>query len=267
MIDPSVIKDNWGWAIPGPPGQGPGQSATSTSTGGGNTMANTSTTSGGSTFNYPSEWGQAGDFWSKLASGNYSNQGMDWLTNLMQSGGSPVDVSGWGKAQQPLMMQNFQDMTKQMAEQAGVGGTRYSSGLQGQIARYGGQLQNQFQSDLMDRWLQSQEAGAGRAYGAGNLLSQLGLGAQTSGAEGLMSLGNLKSQLPLQVASMMGGLGGQLTNQQVDPWTQMMMQLIGPTGQYNEAQTYQPTQFQDILRGLSQTIPAGLEAWDKQGWW
>lgn len=262
MIDSTQLKDDWGYNVgattygtpnkklvdkkPGTTTSSSGTSGTTGTTSGGNTMPN-------STFNYPSEWDQAGDVWSQMAGGNYTNTGMDWLKNLMSSGGSPVDVSGWGAAQKATMMDDYSDMVKQMAEQAGVGGTRYSSGLQGQIANYGGKLQNQFQSNLMDRWLQSQEAGMGRAYGAGGLLSQLGLGAQQGGAEGLLSLGGQRAQLPLSVASLMGGLGGQLTGQQVDPWTQMMASLLGGTGQATP-QTYTPSGFQQALSGLSGTL-------------
>ena len=262
MIDPTQIKDTWGWESlmdsQAEKVNRPTSSTKTTRTAGEETMPETST----STFNYPDEWNQAGDFWSNMMSGDYTNPAMSWMSNMMQSGGDPVDVTGWGEAQQPAMMDQYSNMVKQMAEQSGMGGTRYSSGLLNQISNYGGQLQNQFQANLMDRWLQAQEAGKGRAFGAGNLLSQMGAGA----GENMMSLGNLKSQLPLQVAQTMGGLGQSLTNQQVDPWTQMMMQLIGPTGQAYP-QTYQPTGWQDILSGLGGTLPAGLDEWDQEGWW
>jgi len=203
---------------------------------------------------YPEQWGQASDVWSQLASGQYTNPGMDWLRNMMESGGSPVDVSGWGAAQQPLMMQQFSDMTKQMAEQAGMGGTRYGSGLQGNIARYGGQLQNQFQSNLMDRWLQSQEAGMGRAYGAGRDLSQFGLQSQAAGAEGLGMMGDRYAQHPINVADAMMRGGGYLTSQQIDPWTQMMAGLVG--NPYMTQQTYQQSPTQSIL-GILGGMPWG----------
>ena len=276
MIDTSRLNESWGWETTSTPGvvkkkQGgtsagiPTEETTYTlpsttgaaGTTGGGTMANNE-------FKYPSEWGQAGDVWSQMAGGQYTNTGMDWLKNLMQSGGSPVDVNAWGAAQQPAMMDQYSNMVKQMAEQAGVGGTRYGSGLQGQIANYGGQLQNQFQSQLADKWLQAQEAGMGRASGAGNLLAQLGLGTQQTGAEGLMGLGGQKAQLPLQVASQMSGMGGQLNSQDA-MWAQLLGQLTGNT--YAGPQTYQPTGFQDILQGLSSTLPESLSNWDAQGWW
>jgi hypothetical protein len=260
MIDTSTLKDAWGWEPTSTPGTvqkkltAPASSSTSGTTGGG-TVAN-------STFNYPSEWGQAGDVWSQMASGNYSNTGMDWLKNLLGSGGSQGALQQWGAAQQPAMMDQFSNMTKQMAEQAGVGGARYGSGLQNAIGNYGGQLQNQFQSNLMDRWLQAQ----GQDVNTASLLSQLGLGTQQTGAEGLMGLGNYKNQLPLQVAGMMGNLGQSLTNQQIDPWTQMMSGILGNTA-YAQPQTYQPTAWQQMLQGLPSTLSAGLNQWDQQGWW
>jgi hypothetical protein len=166
----------------------------------------------------------------------------------------------------PQMMDQYSNAVKQMAEQAGMGGVRYGSGLQNSIANYGGQLQNQYTKDLWDRMYGSYESGQGRASGAASLLSQLGLGARESGAQGLLSLGGQKAQLPLSVASMMGGLGQQQTNQQVDPWTQMMMSLVGGTGQASP-QTYTPSSLQSLLQSLGQTLPGAMQSWDKQGWW
>lgn len=275
MIDSTQLKPDWGYNVGAtthgtPTGTTPKKSInkdpvnSTTSSTGGNTMANNTSTA--STFNYPGEWDQAGDIWSQMAGGNYTNTGMDWLTNLMRSGGGAFDQSGYDAANQPAMMDQFSNMTKQMAEQAGMGGTRYSSGLLNSIGNYGSQLQNQYNQNKWQNAFQGHEAGMGRAYGAGGLLSQLGLGAQQGGAEGLLSLGGQRAQLPLSVASMMSGLGNSLTGQQVDPWSQMMMQLLGGTGQATP-QTYTPSGFQTALSGLSQTLPAGLEAWDKQGWW
>ena len=85
MIDFSKLKESWGYEAPvqsaGQRGATPQTSAPKTSitkeptattpTTGGTPMANTST------FNYPDEWGQVGDQWSQMASGNYTNPGMD----------------------------------------------------------------------------------------------------------------------------------------------------------------------------------------------
>ena len=173
MIDFTKLNQDWGYTpLVQPVGQ---QNATpklvdkkqdtqtTTPTTGGTTMANTAN----STFNYPSEWGQAGDAWSQMASGNYTNTGMDWLTKLMQSGGGAFDQSGYDAANQPAMMDQFSNAVKQMAEQAGVGGTRYGSGLQNSIGNYGGQLQNQYNQNKWNNAFQGYEAGMGRAAKCG----------------------------------------------------------------------------------------------------
>jgi hypothetical protein len=217
-------------------------------------------------FQYPGEWDQAGDAWSQMASGNYSNAGTDWLTNMMNSGGNAFDVSGWDAMYRPQMMDQYSNAVKQMAEQAGMGGVRYGSGLQNSIANYGGQLQNQYTKDLWDRMYGAYESGQNRAAGAGGYLGQFGLEAQGRGAEGLMSLGNYRSQLPLQTAQTMGNLAMNQTAQQVDPWTQMMAQYIGGTGQAYP-QTYTPSGFQSFFQNAAQNIPGALDTWDQQGWW
>lgn len=278
MIDRTKLADDWGYTMLG-------ASPTTTATTGKTsiTKAPTATvqptaTQGVSTsgtwgtggtmanFQYPSEWDQLGDVWSQMASGNYTNSGMDWLKNMMGSGGNAFDVSGWDKSYRPQMMDDYSNMVKQMAEQAGVSGTRYGSGLQNSIANYGGQLQNKYTSDLWDRMFGAYESGQNRAAGAGNLLSQLGLSSAQTGAEGLLSLGQNKARLPMSVASLMSGIGQGMTSQQVDPWTQLMASLLGPTSQATP-QTYTPNALQSILASLSQTLPASLQAWDNQGWW
>jgi len=177
---------------------------------------------------------------------------MDWLKNLLAGGGNPVDVQGWADAYRPAMMDQYSNAVKQMAEQAGVGGTRYGSGLQQSIANYGGQLQNQFNEQMADKWLGSQENALGRAMSGAGMLGSMG----STAGEGLMGLGSMYANLPLSVAQMMGGLGGQLTNQQIDPWTQMLAGLMGNTNA--GAQTYTPSGLQSLLMSLSQTLPSAL---------
>jgi len=205
---------------------------------------------GNASIQYPSQWNQAGDIWSQMAGGLGTS--MDWLKNLLAGGGNPVDVQGWADAYRPAMMDQYSNAVKQMAEQAGVGGTRYGSGLQESIANYGRQLQNQFNEQMADKWLGSQENALGRAMSGAGMLGSMG----STAGEGLMGLGSMYANLPLSVAQMMGGLGGQLTNQQIDPWTQMLAGLMGNTNA--TAQTYTPSALQSLLMSLSQTLPSAL---------
>jgi hypothetical protein len=270
MLDWTKLNSEWGYEPSGSAGRGqtagqqtgattqtntsPNKPATTPAvtqpTTGGTTMAN-------STFNYPSEWGQAGDAWSEMAKGNYTNPGMDWLTNLMKTGGGAFDQSGYDAANQPAMMDQFSNAVKQMAEQAGVGGTRYGSGLQNSIGSYGAQLQNQYNKDKWNNAFQGYEAGMGRAYGAGQGLSQFGLGAKQTGLEGLFGLGTSKAQLPLQVS--------QLLNNQEMGWASLLGQNTG--NQNSDVQMYTPNMFQSILDSLVKTTPKALGDYDKSGWW
>lgn len=257
MIDTTKLSENWGYDpkyIEGTAGNEPQNttahkqsitrkpdSTTVTSETSGGNMANNS-------FQYPSQWGTASDLWTKMAQGNYSNTGMDYLSKLLAGGGNPVDVQGWASARRPAMMDEYSNMVKEMAEQAGVGGVRYGSGLQGQISNYGGQLMNQFNQQMADKWMGSQENAMSRALSGAGTLGGLGMQGAATGGEGLMSLGNMYAQLPMQVASQMGGLGQSLTNQQIDPWTQMLAGLIGNTNA--TAQTYTPSGLQSFLQGI-----------------
>lgn len=229
-------------------------------------MADTNANAG---FKFPDQWKQAADLWSQMAGGNYSNAGTDWLTQMLQGGGNPVDVQGWANARRPAMMDEYSNMVKEMAERAGVGGVRYGSGLQGQIANYGGQLQNQFNQDLADRWMGSQESAMGRAMSGAGTLGQFGLQSAGMGGQGLMQSGWDYANLPMQVAGQMSGLGQSLTNQQIDPWTQMLFSMLNPTGQAG-AQTYTPSGLQSMLMNVSQlwptstggtTGPDGVRTW------
>ena len=93
MMDFTKINQEWGYAPAvqpagqaGTPSQGQPKTsvtkkdstATTPTIGGGTPMANT-----GNNFIYPTEWDNLGDQWGQMASGNYTNPGMDWLTKLM----------------------------------------------------------------------------------------------------------------------------------------------------------------------------------------
>ena len=96
----------------------------------------------------------------------------------------------------------------------------------------------------------------GRASGAGSLLAQLGLGTQQAGAEGLRQSGWDYSNLPMQVANQMSGMGNMLSGQDLG-WAQFGGGLAG--NQYAGEQQYTPSMIQQLLMGLSQT-------WPTSGW-
>jgi len=255
MMDWTKLNSEWGYEPSGvqPAGQGTGQpagqqksSVTKTptaATGGGTTVANTANPGN---FIYPTEWDNLGDQWSQMAQGNYTNPGMDWLTKLMQSGGGAFDQSGYDAANQPAMMDQWSTGAKDIFE--GAGFNRYGSGVLNSVANYGKQLQNQYNKDKWGNAFQGYEAGMGRAYGAGQGLSQFGLGAKEAGLQGRLGLGREKAYLPLYVSN-------QLNNQEMG-WAGLLGQN---TGNQNAApQTYTPSMFQSILQSLSSTLPSAF---------
>lgn len=206
------------------------------------------------TFNYPSQWGSAENIWNQLASGTYTNAGMDYLKNLLASGGNAVDVTGYGEAQKTKLMSDYSNAVKEMAEQAGVGGVRYGSGLQNSISNYGSQLMANYGADLAEKWLSSQESAASRALSGAGTLGSLGLSGATTGAQGLSDLGSLYANLPLSVSSMLGNLGSSLSSQELNSYTSLLASLLGNTGA--TAQTYTPSAYQSLFSSLALILPS-----------
>lgn len=196
----------------------------------------------------PEEWQSVADFWKSLMSGAYTNPalsaGLDYWKNLITEGGKPVDVTQYGQARKAQAMRQYEDMVKEMAEKAGVGGVRYGSGLQKSIAKYGGDLMASLESELLDRWLGAQESARAREFGAGQQLlpyGQLGI----TGAGALQELGGQRAYLPLQVAQSLAGIGSALTGQEINPQTQLLASLLGQG--VSTPQTYQPSWISNLM--------------------
>jgi hypothetical protein len=257
MIDTTKLSTDWGYGSLY--GAKPTTGATTTGTKSSVTKTPT-TTEETMDFQYPDAWAGLQDIYSKMANGTYSNpaynEGLDW-TRMMSQSGSPVDISGWADAYRPAMMDEYSNMAKQMAEQAGVGGTRYGSGLQNSIGNYGGQLMNQFNKEYMSNWLGTQENAKNRQMQAGSMFptyANLGLNTTTTGTEGLLGLGNAQGNYFNNAMSNLLG-GGQYSNSMsIDPWTQMMASLVGNSS-YGQ-QTYNPSTFTNVL-GVLGSMPWG----------
>jgi hypothetical protein len=224
------------------------------------------TTPGLSTFNYPSQWGQAGDYYTGMMNANYAMPqawtDMYGMSKQMAQTGNPVDYTGWWNAQQPMLqnqLKNIYDMVSQGAAQANPGvastGTPWAitnlgtQALQNLFGQYAG-LATQGMENAANRQLQ----GLSQMYGLGAGeagLSENALNRGMEAAGGLTGLGSLYANLPLSVASSMGGLGQSLTNQQIDPWTMAAMGLFGQPGQSSQRQPTTATNFfGSLLAGL-----------------
>ena len=226
--------------------------------------SDSSTTGGTMDFKYPDAWAGLQDIYSKMANGTYSNpaynEGLDW-TRMMAQSGQPTDIQGWANAYRPQMMDEYSNAVKQMVEQAGTGGTKIgggaSSGVTNSIANYGGQLMNKFNSEMMGNWLNAQEAAKQRRMAAGQMFptyANLGLGTTTTGAEGLLGLGNAQGNYFNNAMANLMGAGNYSNQSSIDPWTQMMASLVG--NPYYGQQTYNPSKFTNIL-GVLGSMPWG----------
>lgn len=97
-----------------------------------------------------------------------------------------------------------EDLSKQLMEQAGLGGTRWSSVLGQKIADATARAKESWALDMFGKWIASQEAA-----------KQRGLQAGMASAEGAM----FEAGLPMRVAGMMAGLAGQAQEAEMQPWS------------------------------------------------
>lgn len=197
------------------------------------------------TIAYPTQWGEASDLYSKLAGGTYTNTGLDYITKLLGAGGTAGKLTDYATAQKSKMMSDYSNAVKELMESAGVGGTRYSSGLQNSIANYGAQLSTNYEADLMDKYLSALNADTSTAQSLGSTL----LGGATAGAGGLESIGTNYAYLPMAVSSAMNSLGTSLSSQDTSSWASLLAGLLGGT-----ASTTSPTTGTDIA-----SILAGMD--------
>jgi len=192
--------------------------------------------------------------------------------NQMLPGGQPVDVTGWWNAQQPVFQTQMSDYAKQAAEQAGMGGMRWSSPLLTNIAEQTGRGLQNLTADFAGRQISADEAARQRMMESMTGLSNLGQGqanlglANTAnmftGAGGLANIGSLQFQAPMQAAQALQNSGNQMFNQQSNmmnqmynpPWMQGALQASGQSA-YGTPQTYQPSFGENMLGIAGQLLP------------
>jgi hypothetical protein len=196
-------------------------------------------------FPFPEQWNQAGNIYSQLA-------GMGgWQSPLQQmySSGMPVDVSGLGEHYRTVGSTMMEDFTKQAAEQAGLGGLRWSTPLTGQIAEQGRRLGENFGLSMAQADIAAQEAARQRMMGG----IGMGMGGQMGALQGLTGLGREYMYGPMNISQGMMGLGNQMQSQQMNPYLPYAVGMAGQ-GQY-VPQQYQPSMFSQGLNITSALIP------------
>jgi len=259
-----------GWASGGGSvGSMPNNSQSGQPTGGGG-----GTPSGGPTnmsntgFNYPSQWGTAQQMYERVGNQAYQNpaawqQGQDWMNQLWQQGGTPTNVSGMWNALMPQVQRAYKEGAQGIGENWGALNPGVSGGSGKNYAQNDmwSRLMENMASNVMGQGIQAQENATNRMYGLPGMAYQYGAGEAGNrsdyanralrAAGGLTGLGSQYAQLPMQYAGLMGQLGQSLTNQQIDPWTQMMYGMVG-NPQYTP-QTYNPTRGQNFWNVIGNT--------------
>jgi len=213
-------------------------------------------------FPFPGQWGAASNIYSGVGQGspfstNQWNIGANQLAQMAQ-GGSPVDVSGLEAKYAPIMQRMMEELTKQGAETAGMGGIRYSSPFANSIAKMGSKIAENFAMNMAQQNIAAQEAARGRQMGAFGLLGQRGAQdlqsqqaarqMQLGAASGLGGLGSQYLYAPMNIAQSMMGMGGGMQNQQQqqinamlnNPYLQMAMQMSSAMPNQYMPETYQP---------------------------
>lgn len=221
------------------------------------------------TMQYPSQWGQAQGIYDRMAQQPYQSpamwgQGQNWISQLWNQGGSPVDVSGMWNTLMPQAERAYRDQANAIGQQWGQMNPGVSAGTGKDTAMMDSwsRLLENMAGNVMQAGIGAQENAANRMYqlpgmayqyGAGEAANQSDYWNRMAGAAGgLQGLGSQYANLPFQFASAVGGLGQGLNSMAVDPWTQMAAGMVG--NPYMTATTYQPNALTNFL-GVAANTP------------
>ena len=196
-------------------------------------------------FPYPQQWGTASDVFTRFAQG------------------LPTDVSQWWEAQQGPMETRISDLSKQAAEEMGLGGLRWSTPLQRNITDITGRETANLWSQLAGTQLGLTEAAKDRGMAAAGALTGLGqqyLNAPQDWAQRMYGMG-----------AGMTGLGQQGLDRAYQDWLRMtaeqnpwLAQALGFSGMQSQMvpQQYQPS-FLSQLLGLGTSALPFIPGWGR----
>jgi len=203
----------------------------------------------GQGFQYPEQWDWASEVMGNFAYGDPTQVPWQWseasqLGQGMMESGMPVDVSAYKEAMAPVLERQFGDMTRQMLEEFGMGGLRWSTPVQGAISREGSRLMENYGLGLADRDLAAQESARQRQMQASNLMYGLG--------GGISGLGESARNRALQAAGGLSGLGQQYLQAPQD-WAQQMWGM--GSAQQDDMQLALDKAYQDFMRMAPEYSP------------
>lgn len=256
-------------------------------------------------FLFPSEWGQAGDYYSGILSGTGAGVGgggggrintpSAWTTGLesltpMSQTGMPTSSDAWWNATQDVTNRSINEAIANAAEQAGLGGMRWSTPLGYTAQDISGKYMGEATQQWADRQMAAEEAARQRMLEATGQLYQYGQGQYqmdkdaaarraAAGARGtaqmnqaaqmLMGLGGQKAGLGLDVISKMFGMGGSMQDAQQqainasynNPYMNMAQGYL--QAQNPVPQTYQPGAGSQIAGAFGAMMPYAYDYYNQ----
>ena len=185
----------------------------------------------------PEQWNQAGDFFDYMLQSGMPTSSSDWYTRAKEEAAFDVDAA-----------------IKQAAEQAGMGGMRYSSPMGAAAQRIGAESAAGLGTQFAGQQMGAMEAARARQMQAG---------------QGLQGMGQYMTQYPMQLAGQSAGLGQQMygmdqnaINQiyqqfsrmtpEQNPWLQAALGMGSVSGQ---PQTYQQGGMSQFMSGIGSLLP------------
>lgn len=185
----------------------------------------------------PQEWEQARSVLGDVMGGGFTRDdpaawgtAINAATDLAGTGGR-ADLDPWYQSAKGVAQTDIQDSIKEAAEQAGLGGMRWSSPLGRSAQDIAGRRMESFASDYLGKELAANEAAQNRRLSASSLLGTLG--GQQAGLQ------NEDIQNILGATGMAGTQGSNITNY-----------ITGLAGQANEMGTQVQNQENEYLKSL-----------------
>jgi hypothetical protein len=232
--DEPTIQELPPWGSPNPmPGEPPPSSPPNPGDEGGNWNTGGEMGNPDGTWNEDGTWGMQPNEWntaSNVLQGYAQGQGgvnapTEWnqasnnATNMARTGNATSASDAYMKAKQ-VAQADTTDAIKQAAEQAGLGGTRWSSSMGRNAQDIAGRRMAELGSNFAQQEMGAQEAARGRQMEANNQLFGIGSGfagldtdtrnraLQATGQ--LSGLGQNMTRYPMELANQAAGMGGQL---------------------------------------------------------
>lgn len=265
MINLDKMSTDWGYTKTYPTTYKKVKSTTSGTTSGTTSSGSTSTASNPYSTWTPEEWAQSADYYRGLMNSNYTVPSQ-WTTGSklaeqMATTGNLVDTSGWYGANKGKYQTAMQDAANQLLEEAGLGGTRWSSATNASLTDQARRMAEDMAASEYSNWATAQENAANRkleglsqlyTYGSGESgLSENALNRGLSAAQNLEGVGTSYYNAPLTLASTLSNLGSNLNSNQLS-WAQLLSSAVGNPS-YTQT-TYQPSTSSNILAALSSII-------------